>query len=403
MPDAIKPSKSARRQNVLRQDVLRRGPLRRGEWFLLLAPGLLLLLFFGWRMWQAQSRARLGIIAEHRNMVGALAFAPDGTLASGAGGGWDTPPNPGEVKLWNVENKALKMTVIESGPFSQEVSALAFSPNGKRLATGKIGVVGVCELPSGQRLWTVKGHGHGVGSLSFSPDSALLASGSADGMVKVWDAATGNPLWARGPLWPGSGPDQETHVAFAPDGQTLASVGSDGLLKLWQARTGALRRTLRLARKKPNQHVAVRFSPDGATLLTSTGGGLTLWNARSWRPRRKIVENAYAAAFSPDSALIATIGSGPSGDVAVKLWDARASSGQDKPLRAFAPLEPERVGGPFSNHYRLGYLSSSAVAFSADGQTLAYIDKRSVRSIRLQDIRELRARMHVRPAAKLNG
>ncbi len=391
MSNEIKPSKSP-----LRQNVRRRSPLRRGEWFLLLAPGLLLLLFFGWRMWQAQGRARLGIIGEHRNMIGALAFAPDGTLASGAGGGYEERSVPAEVKLWDASGDVAQRTL--SGP-DRSVSALAFTRDGQRLAVGSISTVAVWKRDSSHPLWTVKGHGHSVSSVSFSPDGTLLASSGSDGMIKVWDAATGNPVWARGPLWPDSGPDQETHVAFAPDGQTLASVGSDGLLKVWHARSGVLRRSLRLGRKKPNQHVAVLFSSDGATLLTSTGGGLTLWNARSWRPRRKIVENAHAAAFSPDSALIATMGSGPSGYI-VKLWDARLSSGPGKPLRAFAPLGPERVGGPFSNHYTRGYLSSSAVAFSPDGQRLAYIDKRSVRSIRLRDISELRARRRVRPAAK---
>lgn len=365
-------------------------PWRRSEVSLLAAPAIFLLLFFGWRSWQRQRLLSMGILGEHATKIGALAFAPDGTLASGSGGGWDTPQNPGEVKLWDVKNKALKMTVSESGLFSQEMSALAFSPDNKRLATGKIGVVSVWELPSRRRLWTMKGHGHGVGSLSFSPDSALLVSSSSDGMIKVWDAATGNLLWQRGPLWPGTGPDQNTHVAFAPGrskrvAPTLASVGADGSLKLWHPRTGALQRKLRLEKRnrRTYHHTDVEFSSDGGTLATLSESGVTVWNTRAWHPRRKLSGNFYALALSPDGALLATRSSSINGDL-MKLWSVATG----KLLQTFEPLEPEREGGPLSNRYTGGYLSSDAVAFSPDGKTLAYIHVRAIRHKNIGALRQ---------------
>ena len=69
---------------------------------------------------------------------------------------------------------------------------MAFSPDGKRLASANLGgAVKVWDAGTGQETLALEGHADGVWCVAFSPDGQRIASGSGDGTVKVWDAATG--------------------------------------------------------------------------------------------------------------------------------------------------------------------------------------------------------------------
>ena len=111
------------------------------------------------------------------------------------------------------------------------VLSVAYSPDGKRLASGDFGgTIKIWDAATGQELGTLKGQAERIHSLAYSPDGRRLAAGSLDQTVKLWDVATGEEvitLKHDGWVW---------FVAFSPDGKTLAS-GTQGTVYLWRAAT----------------------------------------------------------------------------------------------------------------------------------------------------------------------
>ena len=154
--------------------------------------------------------------------------------------------------------------------------AVAFSPDGRRLASGSLeGTVKVWDVATGQLLRTLTGHTSGVTSVAFSPDGRRLASSSLGGVIKVWDwdamspeepARSKHHSWQSGqePLTLKGHTGSVYQVAFSPDGMQLASASADGTIKVWDARSDPEARTFE------GRNVA--FSPDGKWLAS------TSWN-----------------------------------------------------------------------------------------------------------------------------
>jgi hypothetical protein len=173
------------------------------------------------------------------------------------------------------------------------VRSVAFSPDGKLLASGSSDqTVKLWDVKSGELGRTLSGHADGVRSVVFGPDSRTLASGSWDHTVKLWDVKSGE--LGRTPL---SGHASGVlSVVFSPDGRTLASGSWDHTVKLWDVKSGEVRRTLR---GHAGTVSSVVFSPDGRTLAS---GGLDS-TARIW----DIVSGAIqvSMAFLPGNEWIA--------------------------------------------------------------------------------------------------
>lgn len=202
------------------------------------------------------------------------------------------------------------------------IYALAYSPDGKLLASGGAGgKVQLWDALTNQLKHTMPGHDTWVDRAVFSPDSRTLATSTAR-EVKLWDVQTGELKRALGQEDSGNSWQK---FAFTPDGKRIAVVGQFRI-SFWDVETGENTSNL------DDRTILVAYSPDGKTVACVERGflnQLSLLDAETGELKLKIEQEGEpragafrAVAFSPDGKLLASMGEQPGNKEQVKVWDA---------------------------------------------------------------------------------
>jgi len=291
--------------------------------------------------------ARLKPVSRHTDFsewITSVAFSPDGKLI--AAGSYD------EFALLAPSSDTPAKKLKTKTGFAK---AITFSPDGKLLAVGGYQSLQLWNVDTLERVGAFEGHGGYVTGLSFSPDGQTLASSSEDEMIRLWDVAGGmTTRTITGHSFP------VMDVAFSPDGTMLASAAGDatrvtkpGEVKVWDVATGKERVSL-VGHEKVA--LCVAFSPDGKTLVSgsqdekvnvydlSAGKASGFFGGHS-RPTNSVV-------FSPDGRVVIS-GSGgrAQGKNEIKVWN---------------PADGEELAGAEGHKRRV-----SCLAVSPDGTRLA--------------------------------
>jgi WD40 repeat protein/DNA-binding SARP family transcriptional activator len=352
------------------------------------------------RLWDVRSGRCLQTVSHEAPNCPPLAFRPMP----------DDVPAPDTIVLASGSQNTIALWDIERGQVidvlrghTREIQNLAFSPDGRMLASGShdgkilLWDVGIPERS--RMLGSLQGHSKTVSALVFHPNSAILASGSADCTIRLWDCST---LQAR-QILQGHASDVAA-LDFSADGQTLVSASSDRMVRWWDVQTG---RALDLLNGYIDTIHALSFRPDGRHLASGGADGMIrIWESGHGRLERSLrghTGQVLSVAFSPDARFLVTGGT----DGTIRIWDAasgqslrtlRGHTGAVKSL-AFHPdgkllasgggdhtirLWPVVDGGTAGSEARIlhGHMDDvTGVAFSHDGRVL--VSSSSDHTIRL--------------------
>jgi WD40 repeat protein len=312
-----------------------------------------------------------GRLTGHTYAVTSVAFSPDGrTLATASSDG---------TRLWDIATGKTRTTL----PGHEDVESLQLSSDGRALATvSSDGRIRLWDTATGKTRTTLPADrpaDYDYTSLALSPDGRTLAIDTDEG-TRLWDTTTGK---ARATL------DREWLAVFSPDGHTLATASNEGT-RLWDTTTWKTRTTRKTRTTLTRFEWPVAFSPDGHTLATSSNEGtVRIWDTTTWKTRTTFTRVGWSVAFSPDGHNLVTV----SDDGTVRIWDTTTWKTRTTLARhswmvasmAFSPDGGTLATGSNDGAVWLWDVSAgrtratltdhadavTSVAFSPDGRTLA--------------------------------
>jgi WD40 repeat protein len=271
------------------------------------------------KLWNLNTYKLISTLTGHSQAVKSVAFSPKGnTLA--------TASDDKTIKLWNLNTLEEICTLYGH---SSPVKSVAFSLGGILASGSWDKTVKLWNITTGEEISTLTGHQLQVSAVAFSPQGHLLASASFDRTIRLWDLSSLHIQTQKklkecpchslcGHAW------AVLTVAFSPNGKILATGSDDNTIKLWDVNTGQVIRTL-LGHSW--SVLAVAFSADGEILISgSRDNTVKLWRVSTGEEIATLndhVDSVSALAVNPVAQLIVS----GSRDKTIKLWQLAQQQG----------------------------------------------------------------------------
>lgn len=278
------------------------------------------------QVWDLEAGSSCFALPLERSSLSAVAFSPDGRFFGFA--------DDLAVTVRQIDGE----TVRTLSGFKSSIASLAFgfeaSAERPILAAGSLErAVRVWDVVEGRQLRTLKGHKHQIDSFALSDDARVLAIGTDRHSIELWDAVSlelsntfsGHRDWVRA-------------LALSADGRWLVSGSDDGAVKVWDVATG----TCRHAWEEVGGRIqAVAFGGDGRFVASADDFAVTLWSVATGQCLHRLEghdRRVGSIVFSRDGRMLAS----GSYDRAVKIWDAATGdcwqtlSGHDDRIHALS-------------------------------------------------------------------
>jgi len=276
------------------------------------------------RLWDVLEGTELAVMEGHTSTIYGVAFSPDDSvIASGA--------DDRTVRLWDATNGS-EIAVVEG--HTGGIYDINFSPDGSSIVTGSSDyTVRFWDAATGEELLMIEevevedaeyniGHDRSVNATVFSPDGSVVATGSDDYTVRIWDAA-GEQLAVV---------DLETSVedfAFSPDGSQLATISGTTEVRLWNLADGS---EISAALGHTEDIIAIDFTSDGENMVfADSDSNVWVWNRTNMAEITELpvsngeitfsADNDLGVAFSPDDSYIAF-----TDGFSIQIWEADLSA-----------------------------------------------------------------------------
>ncbi|HLQ29800.1 MAG TPA: serine/threonine-protein kinase [Ktedonobacteraceae bacterium] len=263
------------------------------------------------QVWDALTGENMLTYRDNSLHAPAIVWSPDGKYIASSSGLLSE-----KVQVWDASNGQVSAQHVAHEGHSERVQAIAWSPGGKLIASAsEDGMVQVWDAASGRSSFIYRGHTMGVKSVAWSPDGKRITSASEDKTVQVWDATTGGNIYVYYAHL-----DKVNAATWSRGGSHIASASDDATVQVWDEATG--RKVLSYTGHAGGV-TAVAWSPDGIRIASSgLDETVQVWHAISGKMISTYSGHSdwvCALAWSADGKRIAS----GSWDKTVQVWEVR--------------------------------------------------------------------------------